>query len=44
MLLFTIPFGGLLLMMGHQSRSGALFYYFCLEDQEIKFLKIICYA
>ena len=33
MLLFTIPFGGLLLMMGHQSRSEALFYYFRLEDQ-----------
>src|SRR6202051_2229237 len=31
--LFTIPFGGLLLMMGHQSRSEALFYYFRLEDQ-----------
>src|SRR5208337_4831614 len=33
MLLFTIPFGGLLLMMGHQSREEALFYYFRLEDQ-----------
>ena len=33
MLLFTIPFGGLLLMMGHQSRSESLFYYFRLEDQ-----------
>src|SRR5215467_12133122 len=33
MLLFTIPFGGLLLMMGHQSRAEALFYYFRLEDQ-----------
>jgi hypothetical protein len=33
MLLFTIAFGGLLLMMGHQSRSEALFYYFRLEDQ-----------
>jgi hypothetical protein len=33
MLLFTIPFGGLLLMMGQQSRSEALFYYFRLEDQ-----------
>jgi transposase len=33
MLLFTILFGGLLLMMGHQSRSEALFYYFRLEDQ-----------
>ena len=33
MLLFTIPFGGLLLMMGHQARSEALFYYFRLEDQ-----------
>ena len=26
-------FGGLLIMMGHHSRSGALFYYFRLEDQ-----------
>jgi hypothetical protein len=25
-------FGGLLLMMGHHSRSEALFYYFWLED------------
>jgi len=25
--------GGLLLMMGHQSRAEALFYYFRLEDQ-----------
>src|ERR1700746_2489669 len=33
MLLFTITFGGLLFMMGHQSRSEALFYYFRLEDQ-----------
>jgi hypothetical protein len=35
MLLFNNPFGGLLLMMGHQSinRSEALFYYFRLEDQ-----------
>jgi len=33
MLLFTITFGGLLRMMGHQSRSEALFYYFRLEDQ-----------
>jgi len=33
MLVFTIPFGGLLLMMGHQSLSEALFYYFRLEDQ-----------
>ena len=41
MLLFTITFGGLLRMMGHHSRSEALFYYFRLEDQ---FLKIICYA
>jgi len=31
--LFTIPFGGLLPMMGHQSRSESLFYYFRLEDQ-----------
>ena len=33
MLLFTATFGGLLLMMGHQSRSESLFYYFRLEDQ-----------
>jgi transposase len=25
--------GGLLVMMGQQDRSEALFYYFCLEDQ-----------
>ncbi len=31
--LFTIPFGGLLPMMGHQSRSESLFYCFRLEDQ-----------
>jgi transposase len=31
--LFIFTFGGLLLMMGHQSRSEALFYYFRLEDQ-----------
>jgi hypothetical protein len=33
MLLFTIIFGGLLLMMGHHSRAESLFYYFRLEDQ-----------
>jgi transposase len=33
MLLFTAMFGGLLFMMGHQSRSESLFYYFRLEDQ-----------
>jgi transposase len=33
MLLFTIAFGGLLIMMGHHARSEALFYYFRLEDQ-----------
>ena len=33
MLLFTIAFGGLLLMMGHHSRGESLFYYFRLEDQ-----------
>ena len=33
MLLFTATFGGLLLMMGHHSRSESLFYYFRLEDQ-----------
>ena len=32
MLLFTIAFGGLL-MMGHQARGESLFYYFRLEDQ-----------
>src|SRR6201988_847702 len=33
MLLFTIPLGGLLFMMGNHSRSESLFYYFRLEDQ-----------
>ena len=33
MLLFTMTFGGLLLMMGHHSRAESLFYYFRLEDQ-----------
>jgi hypothetical protein len=33
MLLFPATFGGLLLMMGHDSRSESLFYYFRLEDQ-----------
>src|SRR5438034_5215145 len=33
MLLFTITFGGLLLMMGHHCRAESLFYYFRLEDQ-----------
>ena len=33
MLLFIATLGGLLLMMGHQSRSESLFYYFRLEDQ-----------
>jgi transposase len=32
MLLFTISFGGLL-MMGHQARGESLFHYFKLEDQ-----------
>ena len=32
-MLFTIPFGGLLFMMGHHSREEALFYYFRLEDR-----------
>ena len=32
MLLFTATFGGLLLMMGTQSRAEALFYYFRLEE------------
>jgi hypothetical protein len=30
---FTAIFGGLLLMMGRQTRSESLFYYFRLEDQ-----------
>jgi transposase len=30
---FIAIFGGLLLMMGHQTRSESLFYYFRLEDQ-----------
>jgi hypothetical protein len=33
MLLFIGTFGGPLLMMGHQSRSESLFYYFRFEDQ-----------
>ena len=33
MLLFIATLGGLLLMMGHHSRSESLFYYFRLEDQ-----------
>ncbi|HET8667735.1 MAG TPA: transposase, partial [Terriglobales bacterium] len=33
MLFFTAMFGGLLLMMGRQTRSESLFYYFRLEDQ-----------
>ena len=33
MLFFTAIFGGLLLMMGRQTRSESLFYYFRLEDQ-----------
>src|ERR1700719_1216246 len=33
MLVFTIRFGGLLLMMGRHSRAESLFYYFRLEDQ-----------
>ena len=32
MLLFTVTFGGLLIMMGNHSRSESLFYYFRLED------------
>ena len=43
MLLFTIIFGGLLLMMGHQARGESLFYYFRLEDQvpETHLLRLI---
>jgi hypothetical protein len=33
--------GGLLIMMGHQARSEALFYYF---RTKITFLKTICYV
>jgi hypothetical protein len=33
MLCWILILGGLLIMMGHQSRSEALFYYFRLEDQ-----------
>ena len=33
MLFFIAMLGGLLLMMGHHSRSESLFYYFRLEDQ-----------
>jgi transposase len=33
MLFFTAIFGGLLLMMGRQTRSELLFYYSRLEDQ-----------
>jgi transposase len=33
MLLFTITFGGLLLMMGRHSHAESLFYYFRLDDQ-----------
>src|SRR5215468_7612941 len=33
MLRWISIFGGLLIMMGHQSRGEALFYYFRLEDQ-----------
>jgi hypothetical protein len=33
MLLFTATIGGLLIMMGHHSRSESLFYYFRVEDQ-----------
>jgi len=31
-LLFTVPFGGTPLMMGYQTRSEALFYYFRLSN------------
>jgi hypothetical protein len=33
MLRWISIFGGLLIMMGHDARSEALFYYFRLEDQ-----------
>jgi transposase len=43
MLFFIAMIGGLLLMMGHQSRSESLFYYFRLEDQipETHLLRLI---
>ncbi len=43
MLLSIVIFGGLLLMMGHHSRSESLFYYFRLEDQvpETHLLRLI---
>src|SRR5438477_559641 len=34
MLCWISIFGGLLIMMGQHDRSEALFYYFCLEDQD----------
>jgi hypothetical protein len=33
MLWLLLTLGGLLLMMGHHSRSESLFYYFRIEDQ-----------
>src|SRR5580700_4277915 len=43
MLLFIATHGGLLLMMGHHSRSESLFYYFRIEDQvpENRLLRLI---
>jgi transposase len=43
MLCWITILGGVLLMMGHQSRSEALFHYFRLEDQvpETHLLRLI---
>ena len=43
MLRWISMLGGLLIMMGHQARSEALFYYFRLEDQvpETHLLRLI---
>src|SRR5215469_2154015 len=43
MLRWISNLGGLLIMMGHQARSEALFYYFRLEDQipETHLLRLI---
>jgi hypothetical protein len=42
MLCWITILGGVLIMMGQHSRSEALFYYFRLEDQEIRFLRLTC--
>jgi hypothetical protein len=38
MLLFIATLGGLLLMMGHHSRSESLFYYFRLVSRPVDFV------